>query len=137
MNDGKMKLRVYSRLHDYTIILWNNSQFTQDQKDNYSIYIRKPGDENWIAAQVEEPDRKRMKQLSDGTVAKIIRHVHGITEHTPMEIKAVFGKQDPIELQMLVEPRGAHEEYVRPIKLKDGTRALPVVIVGDLRNQRH
>jgi hypothetical protein len=135
MSGGQVRIKVYSRVKEGTILYWNTDCLSEEQQANYRTYLRLPGDDNWIAASIGTADLTKMKPMDYSVIGvTMIMHDKDLTEFVPFEVKMTFGTTEMREASLMVEAKNLHQPYVKPVKVGEQW-ALPVVVIGDLRQR--
>jgi len=153
MTNDQVRIKVYSRTREGTIVFWNTDVLSKEQKENMSILIKQMGETNWVPARTAQPNTALMRPMDYNVISTVmILHDKSIDEHTPFDLQMSFGKTEVRNASITIEDKAAHTSYVRPkkttsgeyampitssdmITLEDGTRGIPVIIVGDLRKK--
>ena len=131
---GRINIRVYKRLPVGTILIWNTQGLTDDQRRDFQVYVHKLTDNTWTQPVLGKPDVAKMGSVLDSnTDTTMIMHDDAIGEDTPFIVKITFGKMEVREASVKVAGRNSHIPFLKPIRTRSGTYALPVVIVDDLR----
>lgn len=150
---NRINVRIYKRLPTGTIVIWNTDVLTQEQKDNVLVGVRRITDNKWLVPICSTPDVARMGNVMDGNTDTImIVHDERINEDTPFIIRLTFGKVEQREATLRVSGKSG-APYIKPIRTasgvyampiewpnlplvraRDGTMALPVIIIDDYRS---
>lgn len=139
MSREGVRIRVFWRGDEGTILLWNTDVLTEVQKGRISLKVRGPGDADWRTPATLIPEAKRMRAaLADGKTATIlIRHDERLAANDPFEAELTFGEpkaQRTARIEVRPPDAGRPVPFTRPVivELPSGriTYAEPAHLVG-------
>lgn len=112
-----MKIRVYKRLDEGTILLWNTGVLTSEQRRQIRPLIQVENGVTWATPETAMPNVEWMKNvLQDGKTDTImIKHGSILTINAGFTVRLMLGQEHLASLE--IKPRDQHQGFVKATRV--------------------